>query len=69
MKINVFIDVSGPGLAIANEVYFIKAVLEEKGYEVELEDSHPPTKEFNPLDVDGSNVKILLKANHAPWGG
>lgn len=70
MKIPIQIDVRGPGLVIANEVYLIKAILEEKGYEVELDDPQPPTaKEFDPYDIDGGNVKIKLIAHHSPWPG
>lgn len=68
-KMNITIKVIGPGLTISNEVYLIDKILRDKGYEVEIEDKHPPEKEFDPLDVNGDDVKIKLIAQHCPWGG
>jgi hypothetical protein len=67
--IQVKIDVAGPGLVIANETYLIKHILEKHGYNVEVRDSHPPTKEFDPENIDGTGVKVIIETHHAPWGG
>ena len=65
--IQIKIDITGPGLTIANETYLIKELLEERGYEVELIDKYPPEKEGTTLR--GEDIKIILETHHQPWGG
>jgi len=70
MKRNITIKVSGPGLTISDEVYYIAEILEKKNFEVEIIDEHPPLiDDYTPENIDGSEIKIKLIANHLPWGG
>lgn len=63
------ITVAGMGLTIYSEVYLIKEILEQRGYDVELTDEYPPKEKIDTKKIVGKNRKIKLKAVHAPWPG
>ena len=66
------ITVKGPGGCIAHEVYRIAEYLKSIGYEVEINDNHPP-KDLDKIGLDcyGEPItgKIKIIAEHMPWGG
>ena len=65
---NINIKISGMGLTISDEVYLITNFLKEKGYDVSLEDEHPPKVDLKG-NITNPKKKIKIVANHLPWGG
>ena len=62
------IEVSGPGQCIYNEMLIIEKALKDAGYCVEVIDDYPSENQ-EIKSVIGYNTKVILKANHQPWGG
>lgn len=63
------IKVNGPGQCIYNEMLIIEKALKDAGYYVEVIDDYPPPENQKIESVIGYNIKVILKANHQPWGG
>lgn len=67
------ITVTGAGGTISTEMALIYEALTAAGCKVEIVDEHPPT--VYPLSEDHLkwlrevDRKVVLKANHQPWGG
>ena len=67
--LDIEIKIKGAGITISNEIYLIEKILKEHGYEVHVNDEHPPKKEIDLDKVEGKQRKINIVAIHLPWGG
>lgn len=67
MMVPIKVKVIGPGECIGNEMNIIEKALKDAGYPVEVIDEYPPKNK----DTKRANAgwKIILEAQHCPWGG
>ncbi|NBP01235.1 MAG: hypothetical protein EBU90_14060 [Proteobacteria bacterium] len=67
MMTSIHVTVTGPGECIHNEMLIIEKALKDAGYPVTVINSHPPA---NKTITDApKGWKIILTAEHQPWGG
>jgi len=72
---DVVVTVAGPGLTINNKVNIIAQALRDYGFTVEEVNNHPAPWLVRPalddpfIRGDAKHGKIVLVANHLPWGG
>jgi len=67
---SITIKISGLGMTISKETYLIADFLKSKGYDVEIEDKHPPMKPITDLSIiEGNDRKIKIVTEHYPWPG
>ena len=64
----IIVKVIGPGQCIGNEMLIIEKALRDAGYPVEVIDEFPPENKKIHKNAN-SRWKIVLEANHCPWGG
>ena len=65
--ITIQVKVTGPGECIGNEMLIIEKALRDAGYPIEVIDPYPP--EVKEIKSPPAGWKIVLKADHCPWGG
>lgn len=71
--LKLIITVGGPGCIFHTEMALIYEALTSAGLEVEIQDDYPPDN--YPLSEDRlkwlreKGGKVVLRADHRPWGG
>ena len=63
---NISIEITGPGQCFDSEYYLLLRTLEQAGYIVEQKNEYP---NLELKETKSKKPKILLVANHMPWGG
>jgi hypothetical protein len=73
-KIDVVVQVSGPGGCINYEIELIRRAMEAAGIEVVIRNSHPDPQDvldtmFERAETIGNMTRVVIQAYHSPWGG
>lgn len=76
LKTPITVTVSGPGGCINAEIELIRRMFVDNGFDVDVNNPHPPQGETISQHVErifaiGSpkRTKITIIGNHCPWGG
>lgn len=75
-KTPITVTVSGPGGCINAEIELIRRMFVDNGFEVEVNNTHPPQGETIAEHVERifaleipHRTKITIVGKHCPWGG